>query len=288
MKSVLLWALKLVGSALVIIGIQAWAFHGLLQPRIVHADENLIALLEEVPSNSLIDRTLNTLRDYWRASNDEMQRRQVIELREMIVRDYRENPRAAIAETVRISASFAGETEIEQEFLASLRRDLLLLQEIYSDHYGDLIASYRHAPIYMQPTAMLLMLDRSIEDRLEFNHAFYLMLAADRSAANSMFSELRRNTSDELINSRALYAQARLQFEAFRINGDAEYFRQALQYTQESLSNDPTQGVAKLFLEYLLSIDQQAVTVETSPEEGQGSGESQGERGSLSSDSVEH
>ena len=114
------------------------------------------------------------------------------------------------------------------------------------------------------------------------------MLSGDRSAANSMYNELRRSTRNDLINSRVLYAQARLQFEAFRIDGDPEYFRQARQYTQESLSSDPTQGVPKLMLEYLLSTGQRAVDVESAPEEGQGSGESEGQRGSLAAGAEEH
>ena len=172
--------------------------------------------------------------------------------------------------------------------LATLRRNLLRLQAMYTDHYAEVIARYSRAPLYLQPTAALLSLNRSSRERFEFNHALYRMLSGDHGAANAIYSELRRSTQDDLIISRALYGQARLQFEAFRIDGDPEYYRQARQYTQESLSNDPTQGVPKLFLEYLLSIDQQAVHIESAPEEGQGSGESEGERGSLSSGAVEH
>lgn len=288
MKRVLSWVLTLTGSAFVIFGIQAWAFHSILQPRIEIADANLIALLEEAPTNSLIDRALGTLRDYRSANSDELQRRQIMGLREKIVRAYRDNPRAVIDAAVRVAGGFSGDTDIEQELLALLRIDLLRLQEIYSDHYTAAIASFRHAPYYLQPTAALLSLHRPTGDRLDFNYALYLTLSADRSAADSIYSELRRSTDDDMINSRALYAQARLQFDAYRVDGDAVYFRQARQYAQESLSSDPTQQVAKMFLEYLLSTNQQAVDVETTPEEGQGSGESQGERGSLSSNATEH
>ncbi len=288
MNKILSWALRLIGTVLIIFGVQAWGFHSFVTPRIENADVNLIALLEEAPTNSLIDATLTTLRDYRRANDDEVQNRQILGLRETIVRGYRDDPRAVIDEALRISVGLNGDTDIEQELLATLRRNLLRLQAMYTDHYAEVIARYSRAPLYLQPTAALLSLNRSSRERFEFNHALYRMLSGDHGAANSMYSELRRSTQDDLIISRALYGQARLQFEAFRIDGDPEYYRQARQYTQESLSNDPAQGVPKLFLEYLLSIDQQAVDIESAPEEGQGSGESEGERGSLSSGAVEH
>ena len=288
MNNILSWTLKLIGAALIFLGAQIWGFNNFIAPRIENADENLIALLEEAPTNSLIDATLTTLRDYRRANDDEVQSRQILGLRETIVRGYRNDPRAVIDEALRISDGLNGDTDIEQELLATLRRNLLRLQAMYTDHYAEVIARYSRAPLYLQPTAALLSLNRSSRERFEFNHALYRMLSGDHGAANSMYSELRRSTQDDLINSRALYGQARLQFEAFRIDGDPEYYRQARQYTQESLSSDPAQGVPKLFLEYLLSIDQQAVDIESAPEEGQGSGESEGERGSLSSGAVEH
>jgi len=288
MNNVLSWTLKLIGASLVFLGAQTWGFHNFVAPRIENADANLIALLEEAPTNSLIDATLTTLRDYRRENDDEVQSRQILGLRETIVRGYRADPRAVIDEALRISVGLNGDTHVERELLATLRRNLLRLQAMYADHYAEVIARYSRAPLYLQPTAALLSLNRSSRERFEFNHALYRMLSGDHGAANSMYSELRRNTQDDLINSRALYGQARLQFEAFRIDGDPEYYRQARQYTQESLSNDPAQGVPKLFLEYLLSIDQQAADVESAPEEGQGSGESEGERGSLSSGAVEH
>ncbi len=288
MNMVLSWALRLTGAALIVFGLQAWGFHNFIAARSEIADENLSALLEEAPSNSLIDATLTTLRDYWRSTADEMRGRQILELRETIVRAYRDNPRAVIDEALRILGGFSEDSDIEQELLGTLRRNFLRLQAMYADYYGEIISRYYRAPFYLQPTAALLALNQSSRERLEFNHALYLMLSGDRSAANSMYNELRRNTRNDLINSRALYAQARLQFEAFRIDGDPEYFRQARQYTQESLSSDPTQGVPKLLLEYLLSIGQRAVEVESTPEEGQGSGESEGQRGSLSSGAEEH
>lgn len=288
MNKVLSWACKIIGATLVFLGAQSWGFHKYVVPHIEIANVNLIALLEEAPTHSLIDATLTTLRDYRHANDDEIQSRQILALREIIVRGYRDDPRAVIDEALRISAGLNGHTDVEQELLATLRRNLLRLQAMYADHYAEVIARYSRAPLYLQPSAALLSLNRSSRERFEFNHALYRMLSGDRGAANSMYSELRRSTQDDLINSRALYGQARLQFAAFRIDGDAEYYRQARQYTQESLGADPAQGVPKLFLEYLLSIDQQAADVESAPEDGQGSGESDGKRGSLSSGPVEH
>lgn len=288
MNNVLSWALKGSGAVLIIFGLQAWGFYSLLGPRIEIADDNLMALLEEVSANSLIDETLSTLRDYRRENDDGVRSRQILGLRQMIVRAYRDDPRAVVDEAIRISGGFNPDSAIERELLASLRRNLLRLQAIYSDQYGDVIARFNRPPLYLQPTAALLALNQFTRDRLEFNHALYLMLSGNRSAANSMYSELRRSAGNDEIHARSLYAQARLQFEAFQIDADPEYYRQARQYTQESLSSDPTQGVPKLFLEYLLSIEQRAMDVESTPEEGQGAGEADGERGSISSSSAEH
>lgn len=288
MNHVLSWALKLSGAVLIVFGLQAWGFYGFVFPQIDNADKNLMALLEEAPSNSLIDETMGMLRDYRRANDDGVTNRQILELRQMIAREYRDNPGAVIDEAIAISGGFNGNSEIERELLESLRRNLLRLHAIYSDQYGEIISRYYSPPFYLQPTAALLALNQSTRDRLEFNRALYLMLTGNHKAANAMYSELGNRTGDDVTHSRILYAQARLQFAAFRIDGNPEYYRQAVTYTQESLSADPFQGLPKLFLEYLLSIEQQAMNVESTPEEGQGSGEAQGERGSISNDSAEH
>ena len=86
MNKVLSWALKGSGAVLIIFGLQAWGFYSLLGPRIEIADENLMALLEEVSANSLIDETLSTLRDYRRENDDGVRSRQILGLRQMIVR----------------------------------------------------------------------------------------------------------------------------------------------------------------------------------------------------------
>ncbi len=288
MNRILSWALNLSGAALIVFGLQAWGFYRFVGPQIENADENLMALLEEVPTNSLVDETLSTLGEYRRANDDGVRSRQILGLRQMIVEAYRDNPRAVIDEAIRISGGFNPDSDLEQELRASLRRNLLRLQAIYSDQYGEAIARYNRPPLYLQPTAALLAVNQSTLDRLEFNHALYLMLSGDHKAANSMYSGLLHRTRDDVIHSRTLYAQARLQFDAFHSDGNPEYYRQARKYTQESLSSDPAQGLPKLFLEYLLSIEQQAMKVESAPEEGQGSGEAEGERGSISTDPAEH
>ena len=64
MKKILSWALNLSGAALIVFGLQAWGFYRFVGPQIENADENLMALLEEVPAKSLVDETLSTLGEY--------------------------------------------------------------------------------------------------------------------------------------------------------------------------------------------------------------------------------
>ena len=142
MIKVLSWACKLIGATLVFLGAQTWGFHNFVAPHIEIANVNLLALLEEAPAHSLIDATLITLRDYRHANDDEIQSRQILGLRETIVRGYRADPRAVIDEALRISAGLNGHTDVEQELLATLRRNLLRLQAMYADHYAEVIARY--------------------------------------------------------------------------------------------------------------------------------------------------
>jgi hypothetical protein len=280
--------LKISGIVVLLGGLQSWGFNRLTEPLIDTAKQQLSLLQQEAPSHTLLNATLNSLHDYWRLSDNALRQRQILELRDAFLQRFQDAPGLVIEEAVNVTNGFDANTEIETELLVTLRQQLARLQQIYTDHYALAIAKYSKAPLLTQPTAALLLTGRSRMQQLNFNHGLYLMLVGDRSAANSIFTELRLNTRSREFDSRLLYAQARLQYDAFQVEPDLEYFLQAVQATQQSLQADAAYVLPKLFLEYLLTIEQQAVTVESTDEEGGGAGESQGERGAISTGSKEY
>lgn len=283
----LLLAIKVIGIAILIGGLQTCGFYRQAVPLADRANENLLLLQQEVPGNRLINAAMNDLRDYWRISDDEGRKRQIVELRESLAEQFPDNPVLAIENSVRVTSSFEAQSVVEQDILPTLQNDFSRLQTIYSDHYADAIAAVSAPPWYLWPLATLLTMDRSTEQRLQFNHAHYLALIGDLGAANSIYDELRQQNQSEEFKSRVLFAQARLQFDAFLVEPTPEYFEQSVQYVQQGLRHDATYDLPKLFLEFLLSVDQQAIEIDSSPVEGEGSGESEGERGAISTDSTE-
>ena len=286
--SYITWALRITGSLAIVAGLQTWAFDRYATPLVEQAARQLLHLQEEVSGNRLIDTALGSLREYWQATDDPLRKRQVTGLRDEIMRGLRDNPRVVIEEAVRVVNGFDAGSPMEIELLAAIQEDLSRLQAVYTDHYAAAMDAYTNAPLYLQPIATLQSFSRSKTRKLDFNHAIYLMLVGDRSSANAVYTNLRQNSSSGEFESRVLYAQARLQFDAFQVENDPGYYEQALQYTRQSLQSDATYDLPKLFLEYLLAMDQQAVEVESSPQEGEGSGESEGERGAISTGSKEH
>jgi len=282
------WILKVIGILVLIGGLQAWGFHRNITPQIREANRYLLLLTEEARGNHLLNSSLNALRDYRRISTDEMRQRQILQLRETVVQQFRENPQLAIAEFVNVASGFEAHSAVEQELLMSLQQDLTLLGEIYSDHFAVVLAQYVKPAWYFQPVASLVTMNSPNRYKLDFDHALYLMLVGERGAANAIYSDLRQEVGSRRLQSRILFAQSRLQYNAFRNEPDPEYQRQAVQYAQQSLRHDAGYELPKLFLEYLLAIDLQAMDIESTPMEGQGSGEAQGERGAISTDLPEH
>lgn len=280
--------LRVAGGALLIVGLQAWGFHHSVASQVERTSENLSALLEELPSNAGLNRALKLLRDIRRASADLDQNREVLALREFIVTEFREHPGDTLDEALRVASDFDGASEREVELIAALRVQLQHLRDMYSRANEDAVSAYLDAPFYLQPTAAFLAMTGTTRDRIELNEAMYLTLSGKREMAMPIFDELRRDTHSDEIRSRALFMLARLYFDSFRETGADDHFRQSREYTQQSLKLDSQQGLPKLFLEYLLSFDSQAMEIESAPEEGQGTGESQGERGSISSGPREH
>jgi hypothetical protein len=280
--------LKVVGILLIAGSVQSLSFYGYVTPKIEEATTNLSLLQAEVPGNHLLDTTLDVLRDYRRISDDEVTRRQVLQLRQDFIQRFRDDSRLAIEEFDRVARTFEAQSNVGQELLDTLRRNLSHLNEMYSDHFAIAVDSYDSPSWYFQPAAALVTISPEGRQKLDFNHALYLALVGQRGPANAIYNELRLNSNSDQFKSKILFAQSRLQYDAFRVEQDPEYLRQAVHHAQQSLAHDAAYDLPKLFLEYLLAIDLKAVDVEGIPMEEQGSGESQGERGAISTEAPEH
>lgn len=274
--------LRIAGIVLLVVGLQAWGFNRQVISRTDVAAANLALLQQEVPGNRLINAAMTSLRDYYRISNDELRRRQIVELRDTVSERFAENPRLAIDDAVRITGGFDARTSGEHEAINSVIQNFARLQEIYADHYAAAIEAYSDPSWLFQPAAALLRMRSSAGLALRFDHALYLMLVGDRAAANAILESLREADGSAAFDSRVLLAQARLQFDAFRVEQDPEYLRQAVEYARESLRHDAAYELPKLLLEYLLAIEPQAAETGETSMQGQGTGESEGERGSIS------
>ena len=276
--------LRFAGILLLIAGLQAWGFYRQASPLIAEAREQLNLLQHEVPDDRLVNLSLRSLQAYWNATETELTRRQVLELRDSVLQRFDADPAAAVREFAQVVGSFESRTVAEQDALTTLRQQTVQLDRMYTDHFDNAIMAVSHPAWYLQPTAAFLNNDRSQSQALAFNHALYLMHARKTSAAVENLDGLRGDSADRSLRAKALFTLARLQYQAFRLEKNPSYFQDALQLAQQSVRSDASHALAKLFLDYLLSIDRQAVEVDVSPLEGEGTGEGEGERGAIATD----
>ncbi len=273
--------LRFVGILLLIAGLQAWGFNRQASPVIAEAHEQLLLLQNEVPDNRLTNLSMQSLQAYWNATETELTRRQVLELRDSVLQRFDADPQDAVRELAQVVGSFESRTVAEQDVLTTLQRQTTQLERMYANHFEDAIAVVAHPAWYLQPTAAFLNNDQAQSHALLFNYALYLMHVRKTSAAVEILDSLR---ADETLQAKALFTLSRIQYQAFRLEKDPSYFQDALQLAQQSVRSDAGHALAKLFLDYLLSIDRQSVEVDESPVEGEGSGEGEGERGAIATD----
>ncbi len=276
--------LRFAGVLLLIAGLQAWGFYRQASPLIAEAHEQLNQLQHEVPDNRLANLSLQSLQAYWKTAEVELTRRQVLELRDSVSQRFDADPAAAVREFARVVEGFEPRSVAEQEVLATLQRQVAQLDRMYADHFEAAIAAVAHPAWYLQPTASFLNNDQTRSRALAFNHALYLMHARNTSAAVEILNDLRGDSADRSLRAKALFTLSRLQYQAYRLENNPSYYQDALQLAQQSVRSDADHALAKLFLDYLLSIDRQAVEVDVSPLEGEGTGEGEGERGAIASD----
>lgn len=278
---VLFRSVKVAGILLLIAGLQAYGFNHYYTPRVNDANQYVDHLRAEISTNSQVDTVLEIFAELRRATQNEILRAEIVQTYERFIGEFTSDPRLAIEDFIRVSNSFALPAgSLEADILAKLKHELVRLQDIYSDHYGDLNTEFKNPPIYLQPTAALIKRDSELGRKIKFNHALYLSLTGNRSEANSIFNDLKSGSQDQEFVSRVHYAQARMLYDAFIAQNNVDYFQQAIQNLQDSLRNNPDYGMPKLFLEYLLSMDR-GMQTEDIPQQGEGSGEAEGERGVM-------
>lgn len=275
-------ALRVAGVVLLIVGLQALGFQRHVAPLIATAEEQLAALQLEASSHKLMNASLQTLQAYWRSAPDEVSRRQALDLRDSVLEQFAAEPAAAVAEFARVAESLGDDGGTTPEAVTELRRQAARLGHMYGDHYAAASAALSRPPWYLQPTAAFLNNDETRRRSLALNHASYLALVHDPAAAIEVLDALRSERSDDAVTATALYGLARVHFDAFRVSKDSAHFDDALRYARQSVIEGPEHALGKLFLDYLVSVDRQAVDVDAETLEGEGSGEAEGERGAIS------
>ena len=273
--------LRWIGAVLLIAGLQAWGFQRQASPVIAVASEELRALRHEVTDNRRMNETLRSLQSFEQATDDDLVRRQVRELRDSVLDRFGEDPAGSVAEIASVVAGFESRLAADQESLASLQRHTIRLERMYADHYRIAIDVVAHPAWYLLPTAAFLNNDDDRNRSLALNHAMYLALVREPGAAIEILDALRRESGDDAINARALHVLARLQFDAYQGEKDSSHFQEALRLSRQTVVTDAHYELGKLFLDYLVSFDMQLAASDAEPPEGEGSGEGEGERGAI-------
>jgi hypothetical protein len=277
--------MRIVGLILLACGLQAWLFDRQITRMNEAAMSNLVLQQQERSDDRIINETLRALQQYWRTLDAESERDRVLTLRDTVIERFATDRLGAVRELTHVVATFEPLSPVEESALLSLRQRVLELETIYADRTGTVLERYRAPPWYLQPTGSLVNDSPARLTALRYNHALSLMAAGDTAAARSILEELRQVTADDDAQSAdVLYAEARLQYDAFTQEPDPAYLREALELTRQSVRRKAEHAVPKLFLEYLLSVEPMSGKVEVEPVEGQGSGEGQGERGVISED----
>lgn len=275
------------GIIVTIAGLQTWIFEKQLQRRAELSGEQLILLQQEHISNRTIDQALSNLQDFWRLADDDDSRRQILALRDSVVANYRADPVSTSATFSRGVAELQARTEAQLEVLTKLQRDLNALNSMYADHTAAAIDFQHNAEWYLQPTALFLTSDSKTRTALKFNHAIYLAYVKHAAKAEELLNELRSGNEDPAMTSKILFALSRLKFDAYVVANDPAFLTDALRHARYAVQSDADYPLAKLYLAYLLTIDQQTARVDAPTDQGEGTGEGEGERGAINIDAGE-
>jgi hypothetical protein len=276
-------ALRIPGIIIVIAGLQAWGFYNHFVPALNDANTDLDQLMNEVSTNTQMDKVLRELDNFRRVAGDEALQKEVVLVYERFIKEFLENRMQGLDAFTKAVNGFPVPTAtLGAESLARVKLELERVREIYGDHYTVLLADLDSPPVYLQPVAAFIKKDNPLVHKVRFNHAVYNSIVGDMAIANVTFNELKQEVKDPEFSSIIHFAQARMQYTAFKSEGKFEYFQQSIQNLQQSMRLDADYGLPKMLLEYLLSV-QGGASSESSSVQGEGTGEAEGERGVISS-----
>jgi len=274
--------LRIAGILVLIGGLQAFGFYRHFVPDIALANQNLDRLMDEAATHKLVEQALGELQDLGRVADNEALRTEAAQVYERFVKQFVDDPRMAINDFERVVSGFPVQSApLGAEALQTLKDDIVLLRELYSDHYRKLVDGLASPPLYLQPTAVLIKRDDGFQQTVLFNHALYLSVVGDRSTANAIFNELKGAAGAPDLVAMIHYAQALMLYGAFQSEQKLEYYQQAVQNLKQSLRSNAGFGLPQLLLEYLLSVEMGTQT-ENYQVEGEGTGEAEGEQGVIS------
>ena len=276
-------ALRIPGIIVLVAGLQAWGFYNHFVPTLTDANADLDQLMNEVSSNTQMDKVLRELDNFRRVAGDEGLQKEVVVVYERFIKEFLENRIQGLDVFAKAVNAFpVPAATLGAESLARVKTELEQVREIYGDHYSGLLADLDSPPIYLQPTASILKKNNPLVQKVRFNHAVYNSIVGDMAVANITFNELKQEVKDPEFSSVIHFAQARMQYTAFKSEGKFEYFQQSIQNLQQSMRLDSYYGLPKMLLEYLLSV-QGGASSQSSSVQGEGTGEAEGERGVISS-----
>ena len=275
-------AFRIAGIVVLIAGLQTWGFYNHFVPTLENANSNLDQLMNEVSTNTQMDVVLRELDNFRRVAGDAGLEKEVVLVYERFIKEFLQNRLQALDQFGKAVNSFPVPTvKLGAESLARVKSGFEKVTQIYGDQYSALLEDYDSPPLYLQPTAALIKSSHPLGDKIRFNHAVYNSIVGDMAVANTTFNELKQEVGDPRFLATIHYAQARMQYAAFKVEGKFEYFQQSVQNLQQSLRLQPDYGLPKLLLEYLLSVEGSG-SAQSSSSEGDGSGEAEGERGVIS------
>lgn len=277
--------LLVAGVVLLVAGLQALLFERLVAAASDGTSQALTNLERESADNASMNEALRKLQLAYRATGDEPARRAILALRDAVIERYPENRREAVDALYAGAAQLAAPEPEGDATIQALRHEAGKLAELYEARTQTALELYTNPPWYLWPTAALVNGDDAVRYALRFNHALYLGHSGDPATALSLLEELRVAASgDDRRTAEVDFALARLNFATWTTEPDPALFDALLERATSSVRHDANYPPARLFLEYLLSLDRSAAKVELEPEEGQGDGEGRGERGVIATE----
>jgi tetratricopeptide (TPR) repeat protein len=277
-------AFRIAGALVLIAGLQTWAFYNRFVPALDEANGYLDQLMNEVSTNTQMDVVLRELDNFRQVAGDDGLQKEVVVVYERFIKEFLESRLPALDQFEKAVNSFKiPAAPLGAESLARVKLNLEKVMQIYGDHYSTLAEDYNSPPLYLQPTAAFIKGNNPLGRKIRFNQAAYNSIVGDVEAANTTFNELKQEVDDPRFLAAIHFTQARMQYSAFKIEGKFDYFQQSIQNLQQSLRLNPDYGLAKMLLEYMLSVEGSSSTQESSVQ-GDGNGEAEGERGVISSE----